>query len=324
MRLRLEIVGEGLLDVQDPAVRPRVLDEQPVEHPDHVRGFGDRAVEVGAQPRHAVLGGDLPDRDEAAVVPARIVAAQLHLQALQPVAPDPVREQHRVAVVRLVALEFRGDDRVLARDQVPGGDALRCGVDQVLGRVSPRERDPARPFGNEVVREVAVHVLRRVGLVDGEAEQHAEGVVEREVERRAAHQGGEPGHRLARPAQPVVLPQQRGEDTVDEPVADLDRVPAPPVPEPRGGDPQRELLQGAMTLLVGQRAGPHPLDAERGFTPAARGPATPILDVEADPEAGDRGQGFRPELERDAGREGQEPRGAPLHLDVVLTLPCRG
>ena len=42
-----------------------------------------------------------PDLDQPGVVPRRVVAAELDLQALQPVAADPVAQQHGVAVVGL-------------------------------------------------------------------------------------------------------------------------------------------------------------------------------------------------------------------------------
>ena len=65
-------------------------------------GSLDRAVEVGREPVDALLDGDLADADEPVVVPGRVVAAELDLQALQPVAADPVAEQHGIAVVGLV------------------------------------------------------------------------------------------------------------------------------------------------------------------------------------------------------------------------------
>jgi len=52
------------------------------------------------------IDGDPAHAEEAVVVPVGVVAAELDLQARQPVAADPVAQQDRVGVVGLVAVRL--------------------------------------------------------------------------------------------------------------------------------------------------------------------------------------------------------------------------
>ena len=170
--------------------------------------------------------------------------------------------------------------------------ARRAGAAARAGRGSrpgscPRTRRPLASAGVEVAREVAVHVARRCrSRRRGRPSEHAVGVVQGEVERRAADQRGQPGHRLARPAPSrLSSAQQRGAATRWRnawPTSIGWPAPCPNRTHARG-EPQRELLQRAVALLVGQRARPDPLHAERRLAPALARPAPPILDIEADP-----------------------------------------
>ena len=136
-----EVVGERLLHVEQHAVEPRVLVEQPVEDRVDVSGLADRAVEVGGEPVDALLDGDPADLEQAVVVPVGVVAAELDLEALEAVLADPVAKQDRVAVLRLGPGQVPRIDRVLAADQVPGGDRLRPGMDEELIGEPPLEGD---------------------------------------------------------------------------------------------------------------------------------------------------------------------------------------
>ena len=87
----------------------------------------------------AVRDRDLPDPREALIVPRRVVAAQLHLQAVQSVAPDPVREEDRVAVLRLGAGQLGFVNQVLAADEVPRGQLSRDRRGEEILRIFIRE-----------------------------------------------------------------------------------------------------------------------------------------------------------------------------------------
>ena len=143
-----EVVGERLLHVEQHPVQPGVLLDQPVEDRVDVSGLADGAVEVGREPVDALLDGDPSDLEQPVVVPVGVVAAELDLEALEPVLADPVAQQDRVAVLRFGAGQVPGVDRVLAADQVPGGDRLRPGMDQeLLGETCPSNETAASGAG---------------------------------------------------------------------------------------------------------------------------------------------------------------------------------
>ena len=77
--VRLELVRERRLDVEDHPVKLRLLGGEPIEDFVHVRGVGDGAVEIGGQPEDTVPDADRADLGQALVVPAGVVAAQLDL-----------------------------------------------------------------------------------------------------------------------------------------------------------------------------------------------------------------------------------------------------
>ncbi len=94
------------------------------------------------------LDRDLADLEQSVVVPVGVVAAELDLEALEAVAANPVAEQDRIAVVGLGAGQLAGVDRVLAADQVPGGDRLGPGTDQeILRDIGPRTRRASHRAG---------------------------------------------------------------------------------------------------------------------------------------------------------------------------------
>ena len=125
--VRFQLVGERLLDVEDHPVKTGMFHDQAIEDRVDVGRVVHRAVEVDGQPVGPLVDGDLAGLDQAVVVPGRVVAAELDLEALQTVAADPVAEQDGIAVVGLGAGQLRLVERVLAADQVPDGDALGAG-----------------------------------------------------------------------------------------------------------------------------------------------------------------------------------------------------
>ena len=96
---------------------------------------------------HALLDRDPADLEEPVVVPVGVVAAELDLQALEPVAPDPVAQQDGIAVVAARNRSGPTVDRVLTADQVPRGDRLRAGTT----RKSSGNR-PSKSRGTSVAR----------------------------------------------------------------------------------------------------------------------------------------------------------------------------
>ncbi len=102
-RMRVEIVGEGLLDVADVLENPRLVGRQMVADVVDVGRIGDGAVEIGAQPVDLAGQRDAADADQPGVVPGGVGAAQLHLEARQAILLDPVDQGHRLSVVGLAA-----------------------------------------------------------------------------------------------------------------------------------------------------------------------------------------------------------------------------
>ena len=93
---------------------------QTVEHVVHIRRFSHRAVKVRRQTFDSVFDCGLTHAHQALVIPSGVIAAEFDLHAFQAVAPNPVREQHGIAVVRLLAGQLGWVERIESADQVPG------------------------------------------------------------------------------------------------------------------------------------------------------------------------------------------------------------
>ncbi len=104
----------------------------------------------------------------------------------------------------------------------------------------------------------------------------------------------------------VEVGEELGENMELEVVADFEGVAGMAQSEPSVGEVFGEAFEGVMALGIGEGAGPDPLDAQRGFAPAFGFIALVVGDAESDAGAGDGGQCFRAELERDAGSDRQE------------------
>ena len=299
----LQVVREGLLHVEDHAVEPGVLVPQPVEDPVDVGRLGDRAVEVGRQPVDAVVDTDLADPDEAPVVPGLVGAAQLHLQALEPVAADPVGQQHRVAVVGLVPGQLVRRQRVEAAHEVPGGQPPERPGGEEVPRVEAGEVDARIRL--EEAGQVGVEVPGVVGLVDRAPAEAAEGVVEGQVEGGAAHPRRQQRHLEGIAAE---LLQDRRQPEL-EGVPHLEGVSPDLEAAPGGDQPGGEGDQGLVALLVGLLGGPDPLHAQGRLPPPCGSAAVGGNHLQADPGHGDAGGGLRAELQRHPGLHRQEVEG---------------
>ena len=99
--MSLQIVRKRLFDIQKAIVNLRVICAQSTQDLFDIFRLFDRAVEISAQPFDALWKRQSPYLDHASVIPIRVIATQLYLEALQTVALDPVLEQHRVAIIRL-------------------------------------------------------------------------------------------------------------------------------------------------------------------------------------------------------------------------------
>ena len=133
--LLLQIVGERLFDVQNHvedcgssrSSRSRIS----------FTYAGSRTVQLKSAESHftPLRSAHLADADEAVVVPSGIIAAKFYFQAIQPVALDPIAEQHGIAVVRLMPFELAGFERIEPADQMPHGQIAGRFGRQEIGRI---------------------------------------------------------------------------------------------------------------------------------------------------------------------------------------------
>ena len=264
---------------------------------------------------HPLLDGQRAYLHQPAVVPRLVRAAQLDLQAGEPVAPHPVAQQHRVAVVRLAPVQLGRLDRIQSPDQVPRRQLVMARPQKVLG-IGAGERHAAAGRRRQVAAQVVVQVAPVVGRVRRHPVQHAERVVQGQVERRRAHQRGEPRHARRRlPAAVDPLHQDR-QTLLQERVPDLQRVPGEPRIAPVGRDQQAEVAHHVVPLLVGQLARPRPLHAQRRLAPPHRPAARCVLHLQRHAHAGHGGQRFGAELQRHPRRHRQQVHVRVDRLDV--------
>ena len=102
----LQIVRKRLFDVENHAVNAGLLDHQPVQHVVNISRFRDGAVVIRGQPIHSLLDRDAPHGKQSLVIPLVVIATQLHLQTFQSIAPNPVRQERRIAIIRNGAVDF--------------------------------------------------------------------------------------------------------------------------------------------------------------------------------------------------------------------------
>ena len=133
----------------------------------------------------------LPTRTEPAVIPVRVVAAQLNFKASQPVALDPIRERHRISIVRLVARKVTPIKWVQAADQMPHGQVLRGMQGEEIGRVFVAESARVGIVRREELFEIVVQELRSVRFEYRRRVQPAVRIVQRNIERRATYERGQ-------------------------------------------------------------------------------------------------------------------------------------
>ena len=312
----LEIVGEGLLDVENHVEDLRLLGSEPVENLVHVARLLDRAVEVGGEPGAAPCEGEPPDAHQAVVVPGSVVAAQLDHQKAQAIALDPVRQQHRVAVIGLGTIELGGIEQVFAAHEVPGRQARWSLGDEVISWIFSLENGLRPVRVDQEIRQVPAHEVAVVGLVDVDFVQDAVGIVKCQVKERAADQRREPGHGLGVSPRLVEGLKLRDQHLLLEIPAEFHRMAATGIFRPSLRQQFGELFQRRMALAVGQRARPDPLNAQRRLAPAGRRTAGAIGDCQLDPGAGYTQEGLRPELERHPRLYRQVVESGPLDADI--------
>src|ERR1035437_1611548 len=102
-----------------------------------------------------------------------------------------------------------------------------------------------------------------VGLVNGSARQARERIMQGDVECRSADEGGEPGHRfpIRNPVVVVETAQNSGECLLLKVISNFEGVAALLKRKPGWSQFMAETLQGLVSFLIGQRAGPNPLHA---------------------------------------------------------------
>ena len=138
----LQVVRERLLHVENHPIDSRLLIPQPVENPIHIPWVRDRAIEISRQPINAILEANRAHLDQTAVIPVRIIAAQLDLEAFEPVALNPILQQHGVSVVRFLARQLRFFQQIQPPDQMPSNQALWAMRGQEVSRILALEGNP--------------------------------------------------------------------------------------------------------------------------------------------------------------------------------------
>ena len=98
-----------------------MLSAQAVQYVVHIRRLSHCAIEVSRQKFCAILHPDPANLDDPLEVPLGVVAAQFDLQAGQAVAPNPIGQQHRIAIGWFVPGQLRVVEWVESAHEVPGG-----------------------------------------------------------------------------------------------------------------------------------------------------------------------------------------------------------
>ena len=307
----LQLVGKGLLDVEQFVESVTLLDLQAVEDVVDVLRVDDGAVEVGREPLNFFLARDVPYPDEPRVIPGGVVTTQFDLQTLQTVAPNPITQQHGITVVGFPVGEVCGIERIKSADEMPGEELRRrIGEEEVGGKLF---REVVRG-GSEERSQISAQKLQRVGAVDGALMQLPESVMQREVEDRKADQRGEQRHRLN--CAVIKLLEQFWKRVFLKVRPNFKRVPAPLEVRQLSRDQGGKRLQPLMPFRVGLLARPDPLHAQRRFAPALGVLAVSIFHRHARARDRDGGERLGTELQRDARlhREEVEPRGDNAHV----------
>ncbi len=167
----------------------RVVGEEAVQDVVDVIDFPDGAVEVCTQPHGVVFDADLSDVDDAVVIPSGFLSGEFDFEAGDAVAPYPVGKDYGIAVVGFIACAFGVVEEVVAAYGVPGGQAVWSRADEIVFGIATGEV-VVDVVGVEVVREVGVHEVCVVRVVDVDVVKHAISVVQGEVISRCADECG--------------------------------------------------------------------------------------------------------------------------------------
>ncbi len=178
----LQVAGGRLLDVENAlepgrgglAHAPQALEQIPDVRAALIEI--EQVLPVGDLPRRQQAIDDAVDAEDAIDIGLEIAAIQLDLEASQPVPRYPLLERIRQTVVDPIT-NVRGFKRIAGADGMEHRRArTRRGRDVPI-EILPFER------GAEIVRQVAGHERRTVGLVAAHPERLTVGIVDRGVER---------------------------------------------------------------------------------------------------------------------------------------------
>jgi hypothetical protein len=183
----LQVIGEGLFDVQNHAVDPGVLEDQSIEHIVDILRVFDSAVEIRREPINPELNGNSAYVREALIVPVVIVATKLDLEAFESVTLDPIGQQNGIAVFGFVSCKLGFSYRVLSADKMPDRKVPRRGAYEKLFREISLERNPRVLRRLQKRGEIPVHELTIVRLISSAFVQIPVSVVKRDVEGRTAN-----------------------------------------------------------------------------------------------------------------------------------------
>jgi hypothetical protein len=223
-RVLLQVIGKGLLDVEDHAIDSGMLQDQAVQDLVHICRFLNGAVEIGGKPIDAQIDTYVTRLSKTLVVPVVVVTPKLDLQTLQPIPLYPIGQEYGVPVIGFGAGEFGFVQKILSPNEVPGHELSRCGPYEVVLRKLARKRDLGILGRFQVRGEIPTHKLSVIGFVNRAFMKNTVSVMKGDVEGRAAYQSRQPGHWLGSLSLGIRLIHQVGKYLILEGMADLHRM----------------------------------------------------------------------------------------------------
>ena len=172
----LQLIGEGLLNIEDAAEYLRLLGLELIQHIADISGLFNGAVKVGGKIFNTHLQGYASNADYSVIVPIKIVAGKLNFQIEKSVSDYPISKQYGIFIVGLCAVEVFGIEGVLASDKVAGGyiiqllpgaeDDVISKVEQGIMKVGPvsgllDSGDTAEELLRQVLSEFEIDGLER-------------------------------------------------------------------------------------------------------------------------------------------------------------------
>ena len=271
----LEIIGKGLLDIQDAVEDRRLLRLETVEHIAYIRRFFHSAVEIRGQVFDILFQCDTTNADNPLVIPGCVVSGQLDLEVFQPIAIDPVLQKDGVRIPRFLAGQVVHGQRILAADEMARGDRGR----RLAARHEILLRIPALKLGavflRIIGRQIPIHVLGVEAVEHGNLVELSIRVIERQIERRAAHQRRQIRHLLRLGTICVLFGQAFAKPRLEKMRADLHRMADGGFLPPCRAQRRAKGAHPLHARFLGQLARPAPCGGQRRFAVSAGG--APIL-----------------------------------------------